>query len=368
MPKLTHQDRVILEDALKRTPQIARIPSRMALVRNTLGGSGIDSALDWVNWDENAFVFASELVSALELQEHSPGVPALAVLAQAIEPMVDSTHRARLADLRRRLGWGAADPASLAPTAWREQRPAAEIVQERIIGEDTLRPISYLRRALLAAEAVVRVDLDGIANGTGFLIAPSLMVTNNHVVGDDAIAQRTQVVFFDEVEPVRQAVTVRVAPSPALLYTDAVLDVSIVRLASPPEVPCLRLRKNARLKPSDRVVIIQHPGGYPKQISLQNNLVAHADERIVQYYTSTKAGSSGSPVLDQEFAVAAIHHGSVHNAAWDKVGEDQVRYDAADAKQVEDLQYRNQGTAVAALLASLAARAPELLKELILVD
>ncbi len=368
--KLTHQDRVVIQNALRRTPQLATVPSRIALVRNVLGGRDIENALDWVQWDASAFVVASQLVDALEQQEQAPGVPALAVLVQTIEPMVNAEHRAALADLRRRLKWGNADPLSLA-AAWREQREPAQVVQERIIGENTLRPLYYLRRALFAADAVVRVDQHGVAKGTGFLLAPNLMATNNHVIADEAAARNSQAVFFDEVADQREPAPGRRQPVPvevaALLYTNALLDISLVRL-NPATAPALThylpLRRSARLKPRDRVVIIQHPGGLPKQISLQNNLVAYADERIVQYYTSTKAGSSGSPVLDEEFAVAAIHHGWVHNAAWDKVGEDQIRHDAGDSKQMEDLQYRNQGTTAAALLADLATQAPHLLGEL----
>lgn len=385
--ELAHPDRVILQDALKRTPQLATVAGRMALVRGILGGPAIDNALDWLDWEGNSFVFASGLVTALEHQEQSPGVPALAVLAQTIEPMANAEHRARLADLRRRLGWGPVDPASstAAPSTWHEQRTAAQIVQERIIGEDTLKPMYYLRRALAAADAVVRVNQNGAAKGTGFLIAPTLMMTNHHVIDGEASAQSAQAVFFDEVADTRetaagighrQSVTVGVAAksSPALVYTDAALDVSIIRLAaasdllSPPIRP-LPLRRRASLDPRGRVVIIQHPGGYPKQISLQNNLIAHADHRIVQYYTSTKAGSSGSPVFDNEFSVVAIHHGWVHNPAWDKGADAQLlRYDAADPKQVEDLQYRNEGTTMAALLEALARDAPQLLQELTILE
>ncbi len=313
---------------------------------------------------------ADDLIEKLDGQEPVPGIPALALIAQAIEPMAGMAHREKISDLRRRMGWGAVDPASYPAANWRDQRPPAEVAEERLIGENTLRPMYYLRRALAAADAVVRVDLYGEPYGTGFLVAPNLMLTNNHVIRDNLAAQNVQACFFDEVpddrakgEPPRQQVIARSAGKDALLYTNQDLDVSVVRLQGSPQLDHYLPLRPAVVQTNSRVAIIQHPGGYPKQISLQNNLVAFADERIVQYYTSTKAGSSGSPVLDDNFAVVAVHYRWVHNQSWDAAG--QIR----GPKAIEDSQYRNQGTSVIALLKDLKKTAPGLAAELtILAD
>ncbi len=361
----------ILIPALSDTPQFATVRGRQALVRNTLAGyehsAQIDKTLRWVNWEGSAFEVADDLLRKLDGHDVAPGVPALALLAQAIEPMAGMAHREKLVELRRRMGWGAvADPSPSPAEDWRDERAAGELAQERLIGENTLRPLYYLRRALVAAEAVVRVELSGEPVGTGFLVAPDLMVTNHHVISDDAEAKRAQARFFCEApddehkEKARREVVARAAGQQPLLYTSEKLDVTLIRLAgSPPLARYLPLRPKV-MRQNDRVAIIQHPGGYPKQISLQNNLVAAANDRFVQYYTSTKAGSSGSPVLDDDFAVIAIHYRWVHNKAWD--GDGQIR--VTDPKQVKDLQYRNQGTSVIALLADLKKRAPQLLEEL----
>jgi Trypsin-like peptidase domain len=58
----------------------------------------------------------------------------------------------------------------------------------------------------------------------------------------------------------------------------------------------------------DRVNIIQHPGGQPKQIAMRDNLVQYVGGGIVQYVTSTLPGSSGSPVLTDSWQVCALHH------------------------------------------------------------
>src|SRR5262249_10238073 len=57
-----------------------------------------------------------------------------------------------------------------------------------------------------------------------------------------------------------------------------------------------------------RVVIVQHPGGRPKQVSMAKNEIHFADDEIVQYVTSTEGGSSGAPVFDHAtFEVVAMH-------------------------------------------------------------
>ncbi len=57
-------------------------------------------------------------------------------------------------------------------------------------------------------------------------------------------------------------------------------------------------------------MIIQHPFGSYKQFAMQNNFVSHYDSPWLRYTTSTEAGSSGSPVFNEEFDVVAIHHGA----------------------------------------------------------
>ena len=62
------------------------------------------------------------------------------------------------------------------------------------------------------------------------------------------------------------------------------------------------------VKVGDRVNIIQHPGGGPKQIALSHNVVVSVDDQRVRYLTDTDYGSSGSPVFDEQWRVVALHH------------------------------------------------------------
>lgn len=230
------------------------------------------------------------------------------------------------------------------PDAWRGGETADE-VQEKIIGENTLRDVVVLAKALEAARAVVRLAVPPYV-GTGFLVAPGLMMTNHHVIGSPDEAARTQVWFryqlgLDGLPEATQAATC--APDRAF-FTDADLDVTVVAIEGAPEdVAPLRLSRGLP-EVDDRVAIIQHPGGNLKKISMQNNFVAYADATILQYTTSTEPGSSGAPVFDDDFGVVAIHHSG-----------------GMLAEPGSGRRYlRNAGTTMRAALAAIEGEAPEL--------
>ena len=62
-----------------------------------------------------------------------------------------------------------------------------------------------------------------------------------------------------------------------------------------------------------------------KKIGMHHNVVRFADEDIVQYWTDTEPGSSGSPVFNERWELVALHHLSL------------------EARTPEGREYRNQG-------------------------
>ena len=56
--------------------------------------------------------------------------------------------------------------------------------------------------------------------------------------------------------------------------------------------------------------IVQHPEGRLKQIVLRNNNLVARNEtlRVLHYVAETQPGSSGSPVLNNEWEPIALHH------------------------------------------------------------
>src|SRR4051812_6633677 len=72
----------------------------------------------------------------------------------------------------------------------------AQSAFERVISGNELQPINYLQHGVVAARPVCRLRLND-ANGrhcgyaSGFLIAPNVLLTNNHVFPSAAAAQRS---------------------------------------------------------------------------------------------------------------------------------------------------------------------------------
>jgi Trypsin-like peptidase domain len=70
-----------------------------------------------------------------------------------------------------------------------------------------------------------------------------------------------------------------------------------------------------KVEPLEFVTIIQHPNSLPKQIAIRENQVLQiGDEQddvkdnFLWYASDTDPGSSGSPVLNDNWQVVAIHH------------------------------------------------------------
>jgi hypothetical protein len=130
---------------------------------------------------------------------------------------------------------------------------------------------------------------------------------------------------------------------------NADLDGTVVEIEEIPDgiVP-LKLAGLA-VQRAQRVNIIQHPGGHYKKISMQNNFVAYADARHLQYLTSTEPGSSGSPVFNDDFVVVGIHHSGGNLLE----------------PGTERHYLRNAGSSMIAVLDDLQTNAPQIYAQLV---
>lgn len=208
---------------------------------------------------------------------------------------------------------------------------------ERILGKSDLTSINFLARGLRAAAAVCRIKLPmegGAAFGTGFLVGPRLMLTNNHVLASSAEAGQAEAEFGFEHDldgVLAEPVQFNLLPD-ELFYTSPELDFTFVAVAplSESAVPLDRYGRlpllpiSGKALPNEWVSIVQHPGGQPKQIAIQASQIIALSKKeaptvntdvFIHYSTDTEPGSSGSPVFNDQWQVVALHHKAVPSPA-----------------------------------------------------
>ena len=247
----------------------------------------------------------------------------------------------------------------------------AQLSQERIIGSSDLFDINYLELAIAVGRGVARIEIGG-ARATGFLVGPGLLMTNNHVLKDEADAGRALAQFdyqdnaSGELLP-RQ--DFRLNPGKFFL-TDKVLDFTIVgvddtslRNRALSGYPWVRLiAELGKAEKGDDVNIIQHPRGGLKQIAFRRNEVIEipdGQKDFLYYTTDTEPGSSGSPCFNDQWELIALHHSGVPKRNGDKQIlriDGQVWREGVDPDGL--IQWiGNEGARVSAIVAAVRAAA-----------
>lgn len=196
-------------------------------------------------------------------------------------------------------------------------------------------PARFLADGARCAEAVCRIRIPGLGSGTGFLVSSSgLIMTNNHVLPEPAIAEEAVAEFGYE----EGGVTRRVPFLPDRVFlTDPSLDYTIVACGTDGlgGVTPIPLRRNPMLVTrGEPVNIIQHPRGRRKEVALRNNDVTRVKQRVLHYRTDTEPGSSGSPVLNSDWHLVALHR----------------------AGTIRSGRAENQGTLASAIVADIMAK------------
>ena len=108
---------------------------------------------------------------------------------------------------------------------------------ERLIGESDFVSINFLARGLEAAKSVCRIrvpDVGGGWYGTGFLVGPGLLMTNNHVLPQKNYAAQAEAEFGYEhdVEGVlKDPIPYNLDPS-AVFFTDPDHDITLVAVST----------------------------------------------------------------------------------------------------------------------------------------
>jgi Trypsin-like peptidase domain len=229
-------------------------------------------------------------------------------------------------DLREAL----AEPGSNRETV--EAMPRQKL--ERMIGAaEEFLSVMFIARAAFVLRSVGRIinrrDKNGL--GTGFLVAPNVLMTNEHVLDTAARAGAALVQFQYELDIGLRELgghLFRLDPD-RLFLADRELDFALVAVAdlSEDKDPAKRVELakfgylplagiEGKIHVGQPVNIIQHPGGGRKQIVFREStlklLPKGKDLDNVAHYTGdTKPGSSGSPVFSDAWEVIALHHSGV---------------------------------------------------------
>ncbi|MCG2592987.1 DNA/RNA non-specific endonuclease [Ramlibacter sp. XY19] len=260
-----------------------------------------------------------------------------------------------------------------------------EATQEVAFGTNDLRPIRYLEIGLLAAKAVGKITVRGVAgedgDATGFLVAPGLLLTNHHVLPSFEVAQASYVSFNQEDGLDGKPKSPKLFDlNPSELYVaDKDLDYCFVAIAaatadgeSSAQFGFLRLfEQPGKVDPNRKQAanIIQHPLGQDKRVVLRDNyfmeppkdrLDATGEQNSLFYGADTLKGSSGSPVCTDEWFAVALHRGGVPKIELRDGKPTIIRLDNTPAREGDSrasIAYvTNEGTRVSRIYASLRGK------------
>jgi hypothetical protein len=187
-----------------------------------------------------------------------------------------------------------------------------------VFGKERFTNVRWFKTALDRCRAVARVEDDmGEGIGTGFLVEgpalhpslPLVLLTNAHVIPEGIRPEDATVAFRGLEDFSGTGVSVqRVAwSSPA-----KELGATIVELVRSPdgELTCPLARRCHRSTsiPESASTSSDTLGRPDLRLSILDNHLLMFNEIRVHYRAPTETGSSGSPVMNQQWAVIALHH------------------------------------------------------------
>ncbi|WP_291198170.1 DNA/RNA non-specific endonuclease [Hyphomonas sp.] len=199
--------------------------------------------------------------------------------------------------------------------------------RERVIGTPDFADLPGSTAEQVAGQPIARiVELTGPGHelngyGTGFVVAPGLLITNNHVLPSANAAAESGANFGYERSGlgINRGKTYRLEPSKFFL-TNEELDFTIVALAATEEDGAATLDgwgrhtlipETGKVLIGQAISIIQHPNGGPKKYARTNNEIVNRLENHLHYRTDTDPGASGSAGFNINWEVVVLHHAGV---------------------------------------------------------
>jgi hypothetical protein len=175
--------------------------------------------------------------------------------------------------------------------------------------------------------------------GTGFLVAPQLVLTNYHVLSavgaiGDLAKKATKLAFRfgyrGSGTSVRLGRLIKADPKQPLLASSEIqkLDYALLQLEQTAcdengnLIPPLTIVYDRQLRSKEPVWIVQHPQGSTLRFAQgEISRVDPAGQRF-EYTTNTEPGSSGSPVFDRYWNLVGLHHSGAPIPKTPEVGKD----------------------------------------------
>ncbi len=247
--------------------------------------------------------------------------------------------------------------------------------RERIINSDDTLDSSYTAKGAQSNKSICRISIitengEEEGYGTGFLIAPNILVTNNHVLPekDYGINSYAEFNFEKGVDDLPMTSRLfRLEPA-KLFYTNIELDYTIVSVspisidgeAKINDFGFLRLNPQlGKTKEGNCVSIIQHPDGKMKKVALRDNKITNLSySKVIRYATDTKSGSSGSPVFNDRWEVVGLHHSGIprYNEAGDVLNINGGVWDKSQGESAIDW-IENEGIRVSSIIYDITTNA-----------
>ncbi len=219
-------------------------------------------------------------------------------------------------------------------------------------------PPWFVQRAAELAGAAGRVSVAGQGFGTGFLVAPQLILSCYHVLPDATTAEASSIEFDyqrDEDGTFGQVTAVRLHPQRCFL-ADQALDFCLVgletELKNRPVIP-LTVDGDATL--GEWVSLFHHPQAGPLQLSLRGGAVIAVYDDVLHHSVNTQGGSAGAPLLDETLRLIGLHHASVPR------NSERVRTTRSPGV---GMFVANEAVRVTAILAALREREPSLFAQM----
>lgn len=208
---------------------------------------------------------------------------------------------------------------------------AGEFYEKIVLENVPITDVEVWRAQMMASErAVCRVEIGGNGIGTGFLVGPSLLITNYHVVDSviDGPDKPAGVTLRFDYKKNADGKTVQKGQPYSLIGGDkwlaasspiAELDYALLRVQGKPGEDAVAGQAGApvrgfltpqahELKAGDPLFIIQHPNaGYLKFAPGAIDDPQIATNRVA-YTVNTEPGSSGSPCFTSDWTPVALHH------------------------------------------------------------